>query len=244
MRESLQAFTFIQCMFNPADTKKVFVIIPAYNETASINTVLEGLIPYGYSIVVVDDGSAESLLPVIREKKVHFLRHKVNLGQGAALQTGIDYALGKNAEYVVTFDADGQHDAADVQLFIDRLEVCKKDIVMGSRFLSGSVHNMTVKRKFLLQVARFINFMFTGLLLSDAHNGLRVMTGLAAARIQIKENRMAHASEFLSQIRKNKLLFTEAPSRIQYTDYSRAKGQTLWSSFRIFFDLLLNKIFR
>lgn len=240
----MKALTFTLSMSTLINNKRVFVIIPAYNENTIIEPVIQELLPFKYTIIVVDDGSTKKLAPLINELPVYFIRHKINLGQGAALQTGIDFALSKKAEYLVTFDADGQHQSADIEKLLQVLVNEKADIVSGSRFLKGSPGNMPIKRKALLQIARYVNFAFTGLLLTDAHNGLRAMTNEAAQKIKIQENRMAHATEILHQVKKNKLKHKEVPVNIQYTEYSKKKGQNLLSGFRIFFDLLLNKIFK
>ena len=227
-------------LINPSS---IFVIIPAFNEGTIIHSVCEKLLQYDYQVVVVDDGSSQSLYSSLQELPIHFLQHKVNLGQGAALQTGIEYALAQGADYIVTFDGDGQHEAGDIPKFIDALTAGKADIILGSRFMEDAVHNMSGRRKRTLQVARYVNYLFTGLLLSDAHNGFRAMNKSAAQAIHIHENRMAHATEILVQIKHKRLRYTELPVQVRYTAYSRAKGQTVWSSFRILFDLLLAKLF-
>lgn len=221
----------------------IFVIIPAYNEATIIQSVLQELQVHSYSLVVIDDGSSASLYTQLKKMPVYFLRHRVNLGQGAALQTGIEFALSKQAKYIITFDADGQHKASDIDLLVEILVNGKFDIVLGSRFMGNSVHNMSASRSFLLQLARYLNYFFTGLLLTDAHNGLRAMNRIAAGAMQIRENRMAHATEILSQIKKKGLRYFEAPVHVFYTPYSRQKGQDIWDSFRVFFDILLHKIF-
>jgi polyprenyl-phospho-N-acetylgalactosaminyl synthase len=226
------------------DPKKVFVVIPAYNESAVIESVVHQLLPYNYHLIVVDDGSDTPLFSLFKNLPVTILRHPVNLGQGAALQTGIEYALTKQATYIVTFDADGQHQASDIESLLVPLTSNAADISLGSRFIKGGGHNMTFTRKVLIQIARFLNYCLTGLLLTDAHNGLRAMNRKAASAIRIRQNGMAHATELLTQIKKNRLLYKEIPVTIRYTAYSRKKGQTVWSSFRIFFDILLNKIFK
>lgn len=231
-------------MSNPIDPRKVFIVLPAYNEQAVITTVVRELQGFGYSIVVVDDGSQPPLAPLLAGMPVYLLRHRVNLGQGAALQTGISFAGSKNADYIVSFDADGQHRAEDIARLLDELNEGGLDIVTGTRFMEGSGHNMTKGRKIVIQTARYLNWFFTGLLLSDAHNGLRAMTGEAAKKIQLQESGMAHATEFISIIRKQKLRFKEVPVQVRYTEYSRSKGQSAWSGFRILFDILLNKIFK
>ena len=244
MQDNSTGYTFTVFMSVPIDHSAVFIIIPAFNEQAVIRAVVEDLLPCKYNLVVVDDGSEKPLENLLTNLPVHLLRHPVNIGQGAALQTGIEFALAKNAEYIVSFDADGQHHAADIEKLITPLLNDKADIVLGSRFMEGSMHNMPVKRKMLLNIARVLNFLFTGLWLTDAHNGLRAMNRKAASSIRLRENRMAHATEILSLIKKNKLRFTEVPVTVTYTSYSQKKGQALGSGFRIVFDLLLNKIFR
>jgi hypothetical protein len=165
------------------------------------------------------------------------------MGQGAALQTGISVALKRKGEYMVTFDADGQHDVNDIEGMLQKLKEGQFDIILGSRFLPGAGGNIRTVRKLLLKVACYLNYVFTGILLTDAHNGLRVMNRNAAERIHLKENRMAHATEILKEIKKHSLKFGEFPVHIHYSDYSKKKGQSLLNSVRIFFDLIMNKIF-
>ncbi len=231
-------------MFNHNDSKEVYVIIPAYNEHKSIGKIVDELSTKGYSVIVVDDASSPSLQPLLQNKKLLYARHKVNLGQGAALQTGINLALKRGAKIIVSFDADGQHEIQDIERLIQHLGKNRLDIVLGSRFMEQQPKHMSHSRKLVLKLARFVNFIFTGVLLTDAHNGLRVMTAAAAGRIRISENRMSHATEILSLIKKEKLHYSEQPVTVYYTDYSKSKGQSSWNSFRILFDLLLSKFFK
>lgn len=224
--------------------KSVYIIIPAFNEDAVIKRVVEDLLNYSYSVVIIDDGSSQNLLPLLKTLSgFHYIRHKVNLGQGAALQTGIDFAIANGATYIVTFDADGQHSAADIPALLSPLQSDETDITLASRFLTGGIHNATVAKQLILKAGRLVNYFFTGLYLSDAHNGLRAITRAAAKKIQLKENRMAHATEFLFAIRKNKLRYKEVPGTVTYTEYSKGKGQSVFNSIRIFFDLVLHKLF-
>lgn len=231
-------------MFNHDELKSIYVILPAFNEHKSIVKVVDDLSAAGYSLIVIDDASSPSLQPLLQNKKLLYARHKVNLGQGAALQTGIDLALKHGAKYIVSFDADGQHDIGDISRLYQYLQKEQLDIVLGSRFMEQQPKNISSNRKIVLRLARFVNLIFTGLLLTDAHNGLRVMTRDAAGKMRITENRMSHATEILSIIKKEKLRYSEQPVTIHYTDYSKSKGQSSWNSFRILFDLLLSKIFR
>jgi len=132
----------------------------------------------------------------------------------------------------------------DIEKMICLLQDTSSDIIFGSRFMKGSVHNMTLTRKMMLQIARFLNYIFTGILLTDAHNGLRVMNRKTAACLKIKENRMSHATEILYLVKKNHLRYSEMPVKIKYTDYSLQKGQTTADSFRILIDIIINKLFR
>jgi glycosyltransferase involved in cell wall biosynthesis len=230
-------------MSGPTNPNNIFVVIPAYNEQHSLQFVVDELIHKNYSVIVVDDGSDIDLLQQLKKRKAFLLRHRINLGQGAALQTGIEFALAQQALFIVTFDADGQHDTTDIGKMLVALNKTGSAIALGSRFIDGT-NSIPGSRKMLLQLGRYFNFLFTGLFLTDAHNGLRAMTREAAEKIQLTENRMAHATEILSVIRKNKLKYIEVPVKVSYTEYSQKKGQTAMNSFRILFDLLLNKIFR
>jgi glycosyltransferase involved in cell wall biosynthesis len=221
----------------------IYIVIPVYNENeAVVLRVLKDLEPLGHFLVVIDDGS-DKAIKIGGVKNLIVLRHRINLGQGAALQTGFDYALKKNADFVVTFDADGQHLPEDITSLIEPVEKGRADVVLGSRFLSPFPNKVPWNRKLLLQVARYINYLFTGVLLSDAHNGLRVFNRKALQKIRITENRMAHATEIISGIRKEKLRYVEIPVQVKYSSYSRKKGQSSWSGIRIVFDLVLHKMF-
>lgn len=221
----------------------IFIIIPSFNEELILRSTVEPLLQKGYDIVVVDDGSIIEQAKFITELPVTVIRQQQNLGQGAALETGTQYALAKGASYIIHFDADGQHDYSAIERLLAPLEDNIADVVFGSRFLTkqSSLH---ITRSLLLQTARYVNFLFTGLLLSDAHNGFRALNRKAAELIRIKENRMAHASEILILVKKHKLRFTEVAVEVRYTEYSKKKGQSSWNSVRIVFDLLLHKLLR
>jgi len=231
-------------MSNDDYMRETFIIIPAFNEKAVISEVVEQLLHLGSNIVVVDDGSSEDLKTELEKyTQIDYIRHKVNLGQGAALQTGLSFALKKKAEYIITFDADGQHSAEDIPAILAPLLEGQVDIVLASRFLIEGSHNAATSKQVLLKAGRWVNYFFTGLYLSDAHNGLRAMTRKAASTLTITENRMAHATEIIAQIKKHKLRYKEIGAKVTYTNYSRSKGQSSLNSLKIFFDLVLQKLF-
>lgn len=220
----------------------IFIVIPVYNEQLSLLSKIVDTLLTRYKVILVDDASIEKIV-LPKRKNLSLLRHAVNLGQGAALQTGISYALQKGAEYIIMFDGDGQHSPTDIPALLMPLLKKEADIALASRFLKKSKHNASFIRQSLLHIARIVNYIFTGLYLSDAHNGLRAITKKTAAVLELKENRMAHATEILFEIKKHRWRYTEVPVNIVYTDYSKGKGQSLFNSVRIFFDLVLHKLF-
>jgi polyprenyl-phospho-N-acetylgalactosaminyl synthase len=223
----------------------VFVVVPAFNEGSVIRATLKPLVAEGYSVVVADDGSRDNTWRQLAGLGVHRLRHSFNLGQGAALQTAVSYALKQGASFIVHFDADGQHSPEDISGLLDPLIAGKADVALGSRFLRNKDWQaVPPSRRLLLKGAVFVNWLLTGLWLSDAHNGARAFTRRAAQQVVLRENGFAHASEILQQIRVHKLRFVERPTRIRYTKYSLLKGQRIWNAFDIFVDLVIRRVLR
>ena len=221
----------------------VWVVMAAYNEGRVIADVVADVRTTGYRVVVVDDGSKDSTGDAAAGAGAIVVRHPINLGQGAALQTGIDFALAQGAEMIVTFDADGQHRAADIATLIEALRQHGADFALGSRFLGSSV-NLPPSRRLLLRAATWFTRATTGLDITDSHNGLRAMTRRGAARIHLRQNRMAHASEILHQIATSGLKYVETPVTIHYSAYSLAKGQTLFDAVLIILDLFARRLHR
>ena len=212
-------------------------MIPAYNEEGELARVLDSLEPGGYSIVVVDDGSLRKVRDLLDGRRVHVCRHLINLGQGAALQTGIDYALLQGADYLVTFDADGQHRAEDIPRLIKPIASGRYDIALGSRFVQGgTVENIPRSKLITLRLAVLFTRLLVGLPLTDTHNGLRTLTSEAARRIRITQNRMSHATQILQEIASLRLRYVEVPITIRYTDYSIRKGQSISNAFNIMWE--------
>jgi glycosyltransferase involved in cell wall biosynthesis len=221
---------------------RVWVVIAAYNEGSVIARVVGELKRRGYAVVVVDDGSSDRTVEAAAAADV-IVRHPINLGQGAALQTGIDFALEREADVIVTFDADGQHRAADIEKLVQAVRAADVDFALGSRFLGGS-NGMPVARRILLKAATLFTQLTTGLRISDTHNGLRAMTRRGAGVIRLRQNRMAHASEMLSQIAESGLGYTEVPVTIEYSAYSIAKGQKIGDALMILLDLFARRLYR
>lgn len=218
-----------------------FVIIPAFNESTGIGPVLGSLISSGYSIIVVDDGSTDKMSEIVSGFPVFLIRHNLNLGQGAALETGMEAARRMNADFVVHFDADGQHDPGDIEQLLLCLKNGDTDIVFGSRFLSRKPTGISWTRKMILKTARWVNYLLTGILLTDAHNGLRALNKKALSIIHFQQPGMAHASEILYAVKKHSLRYMEIPVHIRYTPYSKRKGQGIMGAVNIIFHLLFKR---
>lgn len=224
--------------------KDVFVIIPVFNEEKMIGKVLDLLKKKFTNIVCVDDGSSDRSLRLIKQKKVYSLKHVINLGQGASIQTGVDFAILKGAKFFLTFDSDGQHNLNDA---IEMTKIIKKkkfDIILGSRFLHHEYEKqIPFFRKLMLKIAIYLSNFFSKIQLTDTHNGLRVFNLRFAKKLNIKLDRMSHPHDILNNISKNKFKFKEYPTNIIYSKYSLSKGQKNINSFNILFDMVFD-IFR
>ena len=221
------------------DNDDVWLVVPLYNEAQVIGDVVRDARKSFPHVVCVDDGSKDGGADVAAAAGAVVVRHPVNLGQGAALQTGFDYAKAvPGMQWVVTFDADGQHQTDDVLAMLDKARTEGLDVVFGSRFLDDRTRAGTLKKLVLRMAVGYTN-LTTHTRLTDAHNGLRVMSRDVVEKIEITQNRMAHASELVQQIGSLDARYAESPVHILYTDYSRAKGQSLWNAVNILADLIL-----
>jgi len=224
-------------------SSRIFIVVPAYNEAAAVYAVVEELRRSHPNVIVVDDGSRDSTAEEARRAGAIVLRHVLNRGQGAALQTGIDYGLQRGGEAIVTFDADGQHRVEDIDRLLEALENSGADLAIGSRFLDLQ-SNVPAGRRLLLRLATQFMRLTSGVPLTDAHNGLRALRRTAAGKIRITLDGMAHASEIVDQIRRHNLKVAEVPVVIRYSEYSMGKGQSGLAAFRIAFDYLFKRLFR
>lgn len=218
---------------------EVALVVPIYNEGQVITDVISQAKATFPHIIAVDDGSQDDSANLAHQAGATVLRHAINLGQGAALQTGISYFLQyTKLPYLATFDSDGQHDPADVVAMWEKATAEKLDIVFGSRFLSKH-QDMGWVKKIVLKTAAWVTAKTTRMRLTDAHNGLRLLGRPAAKCLHLQQNRMAHASEIVAQLGRSGLPWAEAPVNIRYTQYSKAKGQSLWNSVNIVADLIM-----
>jgi len=224
---------------------RIFLIVRAYNEASVLPSTLELLQSLGYSIIVVDDGSTDETQAVAEQFPVHYLRHPVNLGPGAALQTGISYAVAKRADVIVTFDADGQHPASQIPALIAPILAGSCEVTLGSRFLNAAdLELVPWSKRMVLRIGRIVSGLTAGVWLTDTHNGFRAFSQKAAEQLDLRETGFAYATELLDQLRKKRLSYQEVPSTIRYSEYSRQKGQKISNSFNIVWDLILRRVLK
>ena len=218
----------------------LIAIIPAYNEEKKIGSVVRDLLNHADKVLVVDDGSKDRTGAVAKEAGAMVLTHRINRGQGAALQTGHEYAKKLGADFVLHFDGDGQFDVSDIAPALEKIKSTGADILFGSRFLSKESNIPFIKKYLLFPLARVFNRFFTKIKLTDTHNGFRILNRRALEQISIKQDRMAHATEIISQVKEKGLKYVEFPVKVVYCEY----GQGLLGGLQIFKDLILGRFIR
>ncbi len=224
-------------MTNP--DQKLAVVIPAYNEKEKVLLeVLDSLKKYSFDVILVDDGSV-SPLKIEASNLISIIRHSINKGQGAALNTGTQKAYELGYDYCAHFDGDGQHSAADLQTMLKEIGRSETDILLGSRFLKSETSRIIpLIKKLVLRSGVILNFMLTGIWLTDSNCGIRMLNRKAMRKLVFKAERMAHASELMWLIKKHQLNFREFPVQIHYTEYSIKKGQNLYRIFPVTWEVI------
>lgn len=218
---------------------KVFVIIPAYNEAKNIGKVLQDLAVLPYQVVVVDDASQDKTCEVVLKfPKVVLLRHRLNRYQGAALETGNQYALQHGADIIVHFDADGQFLVSEIKDLIKPIMEDSYQVVLGSRFLGKKSNLPKLKEYLFFPIARIINYLFFNIKTTDPQSGFRAFSKDVADKLSIEQDAMAHCSEILAKIFQYKLKVKEVPITVLYHHF----GQNFGGGLKIIRDLLFNKI--
>ena len=223
---------------------RTYVVLRAYNEGDVIRGVVDQLTEVFPNVIVVDDGSTDSTPSLLRELPVRVVTHLVNLGGGAAMQTGLTFALALGAEYIVTFDADGQHRIEDALLELREIGKGNCDVVYGSRFLGEDAVGMPWARRIVLKAGACFSNLTTRTTLTDAHNGLRTFNRRAASVVDLAQSGMAYASELVGQLARHRMVIREVPVRVIYTEYSLRKGQSSMNFVNILIDLFLGKFLK
>ena len=220
----------------------VWIVVPAFNEAPVIDEVISGVRSVFCHVVCVDDGSTDPTGEIARRAGAHLVRHPVNLGQGAAIQTGVEYARRQpGARVFATFDADGQHRVGDVAAMVDRLGAGDVDIVIGTRFGGRARSRPPLAKRLVLRTAARLSRQGRRLGLTDTNNGLRVFNKKVADGLNITLGGMSHANEFVALIAENGWRVAEYPVEVLYTDYSKSKGQPLLNGVNIIVDGMLRR---
>lgn len=223
--------------------KDTIVIVPTYNEGRVIRKDLEDILKRFSNVVCVNDASSDNTAEEVKKTKAKLISHPINMGAGGATQTGIDYGISHGFKFFATIDADGQHSVDDLVEMVDKLhKESKIDIIFGSRFLGKKAKNMSLSKKILLKAAIHFSNITSGTKFTDTHIGLRAFNLKTAKILDIKLSGYAHCSEILDKIRINKLNYTEFPTTVVYTDYSKSKGQASINAINILTDQVLNSM--
>ena len=211
----------------------VIALVPAYNEEKTIGSVVRNLFGHVDRVVVVDDGSSDNTVAIAQDTGAVVLRHNINRGQGAALETGHAYARKHNAVHVVHFDADDQLSVDDIAPALAALKNADADILFGSRVHSINTSIPWSKKYIIRPLGRAVDRLFGVLPLSDTHNGFRILNTRALGMIRITQDRMAHATEIPVLARRHGLRYIEFPVQVTYHEY----GQDARGGFRVLYDL-------
>lgn len=215
----------------------VACVIPAWNEEKHIASVIAKVQPLVDMVIVVDDCSRDRTSALAKAAGAFVLRHPINRGQGAALQTGSDYALKLGADIIVHFDADDQFAAAEIPEVITPIQQGRADVVFGSRFLGKKAQLPWSKKHIIWPLGRLVNRLF-GVRTSDPQSGFRAYTKAVAQSFRIENNGMAHCSEILIKLSRGQWRIAEVPITVTYHEY----GQKFSGGIRILKDLFIQKI--
>lgn len=210
-----------------------YIVIPAYNEASRLPGVLKRVSHLGYEhIVVVDDGSSDDTSAVAAEHHVNVVRHPINMGVGAATQTGINYALSKGAKYIVTLDGDHQHLPEDIEHLLEAIKTSKSDLVIGSRFLKHD-NNIPVSRVFYNKIANIITLIIAGVKVTDSQSGMKALSRQYALENELNCNGFEFCVEMIRNARRANHQVTEIPISVKYTHDTMQKGQSLFNGIKM-----------
>ena len=218
----------------------ITVIMPVFNEIATIQTILERVKNTGIiqEIVIVDDGSTDGtreFLDHLKDEQIKVILHEANKGKGAAVRTGIKNASG---EVIIIQDADLEYDPRDYPELIRPIEEGITDVVYGSRFLGGARRSLY----FWNMVANKLLTLFTNILynniLSDMETGYKVFKKSVVNDIPLHAKRFEFEPEFTAKILKRKIHIYEVPIRFNPREYSEGKKIRLWDAFEALWALI------
>jgi glycosyltransferase involved in cell wall biosynthesis len=235
--------------------QKILLVIPAYNEEANIakvvasvpNTVTVSNEKYAIDIVIVDDCSDDKTYDQAKKTRARVLRHIMNLGAGAATRTGFAFAL-KNLEnlaYVITIDADGQHNVDDIKRLVEAAVKANADMVVGNRLHAGNSSTMPFHRRFGNWGLSVISRVLFGIKVQDTQSGLRLIKASALKPLAgYTIDRYGFCTEVLWIASRSGMNIVETPIDVIYSEETLGKGQNNWGVINLVIDLILVRIAR
>ncbi len=210
-----------------------YIVIPAYNEGSRLPGLLKRISHLGYDhIVVVDDGSSDDTYLVSKDHHVNVVRHPINLGVGAATQTGINFALRNGAEYIVTLDGDHQHLPEDIEHLLEEIKSKGSDMVIGSRFLKRD-NKIPTTRIFYNKIANIVTYLITGVRVSDSQSGMKVLSGKFARANELNCNGFEFCVEMIRNAGRKNFKVSEIPISVKYSKDTMQKGQSLFTGVKM-----------
>ena len=226
--------------------KRILVLLPAFNEGAAVGEVIHGVPGEidGNRVItlLVDDGSTDSTATVARHAGAIVVSHVTNLGVGAATRTGFEAAMRMGVDFVVTMDADGQHDPLDIPKLVHKAMTGDYDVVIGNRMLEREGMPFSrVAANWLLNAITLIAYRGS---VSDSQSGFKCLSRSALQTMELKADQYDICSEIVGEIFSKGLTYSSVPVKPLYTSYSQAKGQHYLNGVNIILQLLVRMMRR
>jgi glycosyltransferase involved in cell wall biosynthesis len=177
--------------------KSYAVVIPAYNESATIRQVALKALQHASLVIVVDDGSSDDTAAQLKGVDVELLRNETNLGKGGSLWRGLQHAISKGADAVFTLDGDGQHDPNDIPDLLNEARINPHAVVIGARLLNRE--NAPKARLFANNFADFWVSWAAGQFVQDSQSGFRLYPKALIETVNVGTHR-SHSFVFESEI--------------------------------------------
>jgi glycosyltransferase involved in cell wall biosynthesis len=214
--------------------------MPAHNEAQVIGKVISAIpqiAPYTTIPIVIDDGSTDATGEVARRHGARVISHITNLGAGAATITGLRAAQMLGADLIVTMDADGQHDPAEIDSLVHNLLAGPFDVVIGSRILNPA--GMPASRFFANLLLNAVTYFVYQKIVSDSQSGFKVFSREALYKMELKSEGYEICSEIVGEIYRKDLRYKSVPVKAVYTKYSQAKGQPFLNGINLILGMLV-----
>lgn len=221
---------------------RIVAIIPAYNEVTRIGSVIRSVAQYTDGVIVVSDGSTDDTATVARSEGARVVIHALNCGAGAATMTGLETARRMGYEVAITIDADGQHNGADIPRLLEAMQTNGADLVIANRF--GRKNKIPFVRRIANSLGNFITFLTTGIYLPDTQCGFKIFGPKALQEVDLKMSGFEFCTEVIREAARYRWKIVSIPSKVVYSEYTLAKGQSFASGLRTAAKILLRTFLR